>query len=129
MAAVGGPIREVTIRGRIFPVAGDGDAGRILGGRQNEVEPNGDMSARIISQVSPWQYDGLALAIDDARGDLEFLQETADMGADGQFVPCSVTEASNITYRGDGQIVGEIKRASGNATAPITLKGPGQLSK
>lgn len=129
MAAVGGPLREVSIRGRSFPVAGDGDSGRVLGGDQVEVEPNGDGSARIVVQVVPWQYDGVSLVLDDARGDQEFLMETVAMGREGKFVPISATEASNITYRGDGQVVGEIKRAGGNATAPITLKGPGSLSR
>lgn len=129
MTAVGGPIREVSIAGRSFPVAGDGDAGRILGGIQTEVEPNGDGSARIIVQVVPWQYDSVSLQLDDSRGDQEFLVEQAAKGALGEYIGISVTEASNITYRGDGQIVGEIKRAGGNATAPITLKGPGSLSR
>lgn len=126
MPAVGGSIERVSIRGRIFPVAADADANRKLGGFENEVQPNGDGTARLIKTRMAWLLDGLTVEIDDVRGDQEFLQEIAD-GND--FVPMTATLASGETYQGTGTVTGEIQMSTQNATAQIALGGPGKLTK
>src|SRR5579885_1057186 len=124
MAAIGGSIQEVSIKGRIFPVAADADSNRKMGGYENDVQSNGDGTARILKTKVPWKIDGLSLEIDDTRSDLEFLQDIAD-GTD--YVAMTVTYADGTTYAGKGTITGEVQRSSANATAPITLMGPDQL--
>lgn len=126
MAAVGGSIESVTINGREFAVAADAEAQRKLGGWENEVQANGNGTARIIKTRVPLSIDGLTLSVDDDRGDHEFLQAIAD-GTD--FVPIALTYASGITYQGEATITGEMQTSSQNATAAVSLMGPGVLTK
>lgn len=126
MAVVGGPIQEVSIRGRTFPVAADADVARQLGGFTNEVQANGDGSARIVKTRVPWAISGIGLQIDDDRGDHEFLMEIAN---GKEFVPMTITFASQVTYMGKGMISEEIEFSSETATAEVTLSGPGELTQ
>ena len=121
----GGSLQTVSIRARLFAVAADADATYGLGGWNNENQANGDGSTRLIKTRVPWEVSGLSLVIDPARADLEFLQEIAN---GGDYVDMAVTFASGVTYQGRGQITGEVKASTMNATAPITLGGPGELS-
>lgn len=124
--ATGGSIESVEINGRNFAVAADAEANIKLGGFENEKQANGDGTARTVKTRVPWTIDGISVAIDDDNGDLEFLQDLADGNADAAI---SVTFASGSVYSGSGTITGEIQGSSQNATAPITLSGPGKLTK
>jgi len=124
--AVGGPIESISIRGRLFPVASDAEATKKLGGFENEVQSNGDGGARLVKSRVPWSIDGVQVEISDARADAEFLQEIAD-GFD--WVPITITLASGATYQAKGTVSGEIGSSTQNATASITLTGPGTLSQ
>lgn len=126
MGAVGGSIESVNIRGREFSVAADAESQRKLGGFENEVQANGDGTARIIKTRVPLSIDGLTLEIDDNRGDQEFLQESADLN---DFWPLGITYASGITYQATAIIVGENPASSQNATAAVSFMGPGKLTK
>jgi len=126
MAAVGGSIESVTLDGRSFAVAADAEANRKLGGFENEVMSNGDGTARLIKTRVPLSLDGLTVEIDDSRGDQEFLQELTNRN---EYWPLSITYASGQTYQGTAQIVGENPASSQNATAAISLMGPGELTK
>lgn len=126
MPGVGGSIESVGLDGREFEVAADAEAQRKLGGFENEVQSNGGGGARIIKTRVALKYDGLVIVIDDSRGDQEFLQELADRT---DFFPITVTHASGITYQGEAMITGENPASTQNATAPVTLEGPGQLTK
>lgn len=126
MAAVGGSIESVTLDGRIFPVAADAEAQRKLGGFENEVQANGDGTARLIKTRVPLSIDGLTVEVDDDRGDHEFLQELSNRN---DFFPVAITYASGNTYQGTAQIVGETPASSQNATAAVSLMGPGVLTK
>lgn len=126
MAAVGGSIESITLSGREFPVAADAESQRKLGGFENEVQANGDGGARLIKTRVPLSLDGLTLESDDDRGDNEFLQELSD-GND--YFPIAITYASGLTYQGSAQIVGELATSSQNATASVSLAGPGRLTK
>jgi hypothetical protein len=126
MAAVGGSIESISIAGRNFAVASDAEANRKLGGFENEVQANGDGTARIVKTRVPWAVDGLQVEIDDTRGDQEFLQSIAD-GKD--FVAITMTLASGFTYQGTGIVSGEVQGSTQNATASLTMSGPGEMTR
>ena len=126
MAAVGGSIESITLDGRGFAVAADAEAQRKLGGFENEVQANGDGTARLIKTRVPLSIDGLTLEIDDDRGDQEFLQELSNRN---DFFPVVISYASGNDYQGTAQIVGETQASSQNATAAVSLMGPGVLTK
>ncbi|MEE8574114.1 MAG: hypothetical protein V3T30_01775, partial [Thermodesulfobacteriota bacterium] len=122
----GGSIEDVTLGGRSFAVAADAEAQRKLGGFENEVQANGNGTARLIKTRVPLSIDGLTIEVDDDRGDQEFLQELANRT---DFFPIAITYASGISYQGSAQIVGENPASSQSATAAISLMGPGLLTK
>lgn len=124
--AVGGSIESISIRGRLFPVASDAEATKKLGGFENEVQSNGDGTARLVKTRVAWSIEGLQVEISDVRNDAEFLQEIADAL---EWVPVTMTLASGVTYQGTGTISDTIQSSSQNATATITLSGPGTLSQ
>ena len=126
MPAIGGSIESVSLKGRIFAVAADAEANRKLGGFENEVQANGDGTARIIKTRVPLSIDGLTLNVDDARGDHEFLQ---DLSNDTDYFPISITYASGVVYGGRAIITGELATSSQSATAAVSLMGPGELTK
>jgi hypothetical protein len=126
MAAVGGSIESVILAGRTFSVTADAETQRKLGGFENEVEANGDGTARPLKTRVTLSISGLVVAVDDFRGDDTFLQDLAD-GLD--YFTVAVTYASGATYQGQAQIVGELQVNSQNATAAISLKGPGKLTR
>jgi len=123
MASIGGAIESVAIRGRLFAVAADADATLKLGGRNNEIQMNGDTTGRVIQTVVPWMTEGLEISIDNDRGDMEFLQEIAD---DGIAVPIATTLAGGAVYQGKGLITGEFSQSSQKSTCSLTLSGPGK---
>lgn len=126
MPAVGGSIESVTLDGREFAVAADAEAQRKLGGFENEVQANGNGTARLIKTRVPLSIDGLTVEIDDDRGDSEFLQNLSNRN---DFYPIAITYASGITYQGTAQIVGETQSSSQSAMAAVSLMGPGILTK
>jgi len=126
MSQIGGSLESVTLDGRTFSVAGDADSNRKIGGFENEVQANGDGTARIIKTRVPFSLDGITIGIDDDNGDHEFLQALADRNT--QF-PLGLTYASGETYQGAGQIVGEMQVSSQNATAALSVMGSGILTK
>ena len=126
MAGVGGSIESVTLDGREFAVAADAEAQRKLGGFENEVQANGNGTARLIKTRVPLSISGLTVEIDDDRGDQEYLQELANRT---DYFALGLTYASGVTYQGQAQITGEFQASSQNATAPINLMGPGVLQR
>ena len=126
MAAVGGSIHSVTLNGRNFAVAADADAQRKLGGYENDVQANGNGTARITKTRVPWSLSGLTIEVDDSRKDHEFLQQLADR--DDEF-PCAVRLASGEVYQGSGAITGELAAGTQNATTSLALMGSGQLTR
>lgn len=126
MVAIAGSIREVSLDGREFAVPGDADVGRILGGFENEVLPNGNNTARVKQTPVPWSVDGLTVETDDGKLDQEFLKQLADSG---DFFAVALTMTSGDVYQGQGTIVGEIKMSNQSASSSISLMGPGELTK
>jgi hypothetical protein len=124
--SIGGSIESITLGGRTFSVAADAESQRKIGGFENEVQSNGDGTARMIKTRVPLSLDGLTLDTDDANGDHEFLQELANGNS---FFPIVITYASGVSYQGEAQIVAEMQRSSQNATTAVSLMGPGILTK
>lgn len=125
--AIGGSIEAVNLGGREFPVAADSDSQRKLGGFDNEIEANGNSaSARIIKTRTTWMLSDIAVEIDDARGDQEYIEELKNSNA---FFTVGITYVSGETYQGTGQVVGEFQSSSQSVTAPLSLAGPGLLTK
>lgn len=126
MAAVGGSLESVTFDGREFPVAADVEAQRKLGGWENEVQANGDGSARLIKTRVSLSIEGLVVEVDDSRGDHEFLQALADRF---DYFPMGLTYASGTTWQASVQFVGDMQASSQNASAAVSVMGPGVLTQ
>jgi hypothetical protein len=131
MGAIGGSVKNISIKGRPFTIAADADGNRDLGGYSNEVQSNGDKTVRVIKTVKPWMLDGLTVSIDDGRDDQSFLQgicDGNDAGDDGLF-DCTFTFVDGNTYQGRGTISGDLKKSTKNATCGISLSGSDTLTK
>lgn len=126
MSAVGGSIESITLAGRNFAVAADAEAQRKIGGWENEVQANGNGTARLIKTRTPLSIEGLTVETDDSRGDHEYLQGLADRF---DFFPIAITYASGETYQGTAQITGDLQASSEKATSTLSLKGPGKLTR
>jgi len=126
MTAIGGSIESIAIRGRLFPVASDADANIKTGGFEAEVQANGDGTARKILTRVPWMIDGLTVEIDDNRADQEFLQE---ISAEKDWVAMEITLASGVTWQARGTVSAEVSRSTQNATAGLSLSGPGEIEQ
>lgn len=125
-APIGGSIESVSIDNKLFAVAADADATMSLGGYSNEVQPNGDRTARIIKTVVPWSISGLMLTVDDDAADQEFLQSIADGNV---WVPVTVRMASGVTYQGTGTVTDAVERSTQSATMSVSLSGIGALTQ
>jgi len=124
--STGGSVQNCSIDGRGFAVAADADVTVNIGGLTNEVQANGDGSTRTIKTRVPWSASGLALVIDESRGDLEFLREVAARTED---VPIALEFVSGTVRQGRGTIVDNVELSSQSTTAPVTLSGPGKLER
>lgn len=126
MGSVGGSIESVTLDGRTFSVAADADSQRKAGGFENEVQSNGDGTARLIKTRVPWSVSDLTISIDDQNNDHAFLQALSDRKA---FFPITVSYASGAVFNGSGQISGELAVGSTNTTAALSLAGSGTYTQ
>lgn len=126
MTAVGGSIESITLAGRNFSVPTDTETTRKIGGFENEVQANGDGTARLIKSRVPFMVDGLNVAVDDFKQDHEFLR---DLSERKDFFPITVSFASGAIWQGDGQIVGELAFNSQNTAASFGLAGTGLLTQ
>jgi len=126
MSALGGPLATVSIMGREFKVTASSDVKRNMGGFNNAVESNGDLSARLLKTPKPWSLGDTEIEIDDDREDQEFLSSVQAMA---DWVDCAGTWISGKVYGGTGQIIGDLSASSATASVSIELSGPGKLKK
>lgn len=125
MAAVGGSIESISIRGRLLPVAADADVALKLGGFSNEVKANGNGTARIIKTRIIPGANGLKVEIDHDRGDLQFLKEISD----GQkFEQIALTLASGHVYQGQAIVSGDFDLSTMDTVAEVNLSGTGEFT-
>lgn len=125
MPAIAGSMESITIDGRSFAVTADADTSRKLGGFENEVQSNGDGTARTVKTRVPWSLTGVVAEIDDTQGDQEFLQSLQNSNRN---VPITATYVSGVTYQGTGQIIGEVVFNNQSSTASLDLSGSGELT-
>lgn len=123
---VGGSIQEVTLDGRTFAVPSDNDSSRNLGGKQNENQPNGNGTTRLVQNTMGWSITGLSLAVSDLNDDQEFIQDLADSK---DYFPVSVTYASGAVMQGTGQVLGEVNFSNQSTTVGVDLGGPSKLER
>lgn len=126
MVAIGGSIESISIEGRSFAVTADAESNRKLGGYENEVQANGDGTARLIKTRTNWMLDGVNIEIDDSRNDHEYLQNLANQSAFASFV---ISYASGIAWQGTGQLTGEMQASSQSATMSLSIMGTGELTQ
>lgn len=129
--ARGGSIQEVSIGGRTFAVAADADTTRKLGGKEVELEMNGNATARVIETTVGWSITGIMVSVDETNADQDFLQDCADgtdAGDDG-FYPCVITYAGGTSRMGRGRPIGAVEAGSMKATCSLSLGGPGKLEQ
>jgi len=115
-----GAARDMTINGRVFKVAHDGPGSKDIGGRNNEIQMNGDGSSRTIQSVVPGSFTDVQVEIDDTRGDHEFLQNLSNEGLP---VPVVMTYADNVSYTGDLVLTGEIRPDKSTGIASLSFMG------
>lgn len=120
MAAVGGPIRDITIAGRTFQVDGENEIEMFLGGWTNEIVSNGDGSARLIKTPKTGQANKLPLVIDDSRGDEAFIQEVMNKH---ELVVVSFTDINENVYVGEMQLVGDAMTNKRTMVKEVDLQG------
>lgn len=125
MPAIAGSMESITIDGQSFAVTADAETSRKLGGFENEVQSNGNGSARTVKQRVPWSLTGIAIEIDDTAGDQEFLQSLQNSNRE---VPVTATYASGVTYQATGQITGEVVFNNMSSTASLDLSGGGEMT-
>lgn len=126
MTAVGGSIEGVSLSGRGFAIPADNEAQINMGGYNNASEANGNFTSRLIKTSVPLKIDGLLVEIDHTNGDLEYLQELADLK---DYFVIDITLADGTVYDGLAQIEGEVNGSTQSATAAITLSGTGKLNR
>jgi hypothetical protein len=124
--STGGSVESVSVAGRTFSVPADSEYQVKLGGWENEIQPNGDGTSRLVKTRVPWSLTGGAVSVDDDNGDLEFLQERADSS---RFEVCTITLTSGAVYQGTGIPAGEIQKSTQSTTASVDFIGQGKLTK
>lgn len=117
---VGGPVKTIAINGRLFTSDSEDAVSITLPGYNNEVKPNGNGTNRLIKSRHVGVIEGVSLAIDQSRGDMEFLQETADSL---EFVPVTLTLVDDTVYSGNMQLTEAVATDTKETTASVTLNG------
>lgn len=126
MPAIGGSIESVSLDGRNFSVAADADGQMKPGGKENEVQANGNGTTRLLQTQVPFELTGISVAIDDDAGDFEFLQALKNRKG---YFPMSITLAGGQVWQGTGQITGDNGRSTASATMTLDLMGEGELTQ
>lgn len=124
--AIGGPVTEISVGGRIFTSASDADVSVDLGGFTPTREMNGNGTSRKIKTPKPWMCEGVQVSVDSDNGDLEFLQANANSNSDSVF---TVTFADGNVYQGSGSVDGDVKLSTANTTTTLNFGGSGNLTK
>ncbi len=125
MAIKGGDIAKFTYAGREFAPSGDADVTIFLHGKDltNTAAGNGTMVT--LSKRRLGGFDGLALVLDSARKDQEFLTNIQSSGVPK---PWTLEEAGGIVYSGIGLPEGEGLGKS-TATGQYTLAVRGERAE
>jgi hypothetical protein len=126
MAAVGGPIREVSLDGRIYQCTSEATATIKPGIASNEVKVSGAGVPYLLQKAEPSEVDGLVLLIDNNQ---ESMRHLDGLAAKGDFWPATITLADGRTYQGSQMQLAE-KPAFNTSEGTATVKlagGPMEL--
>ena len=126
MSALGGSVVEVSLDSRLFAPGADDDAKIAIGGKTNDVSPNGNGTAVLVQTITPASVENINLAIDHDKGDLEALQALADRPS---FWPFAVTLADGTTWQGRAQITDLPALSTKSARADVKFKFEGKLTR
>lgn len=119
--ANGGDVLQFTYGGREFPVSADADVAMQLSGYDNTTVAYGNGSENTTSKRRLGSLKGLVLGMDNARKDLEFLN---NLQSTKRPYPVSITWVDGLTYAGQLKIDGDgLSRASASGQATIDLVG------
>ncbi len=115
-----GDIAQFTWYGRTFDPAPETDVEMILPGITLETTANGNGSEHSTGKRRLGGFNGLALSLDNARGDLEFLVAKQATGVAGA---CSLTEMDGTTYGGALKPEGDLNKQTGTGQAQVAGRG------
>jgi hypothetical protein len=117
---VAGPFESHTLGGRRFACDAE-DAVQIeLGGKTNDIVPNGDGTVRNKQSRIAASIKGASLIFDPDNGDVEYLKELRDKGAMFDY---SGTTNDGIIYAGSMQITEGLDFDFKEGKVSVTLKG------
>jgi hypothetical protein len=117
---IAGPFESHTLGGRRFACDAEDDAVLNLGGRNNEIVPNGDGTTRNKQTRVVGNIEGTNLVFDLENGDVEYL---SDLKNGGLLFDYSGTTNDGIIYSGSVQIVDDLKFSFKEGTVEVTLSG------
>lgn len=120
MSKAGSAFTSIVINGRRFTCDAEDEPEIKLPGFENEVVANSDGTLRQKKTRVPGTISGLNIVLDDARGDHQFIKESADSL---EFLPISATKVDGTLVSGSAQITDEkVLNAKAN-TMEISLAG------
>jgi hypothetical protein len=115
-----GPFESHTLGGRRFACDAEDGIQMQLGGKSNDVVPNGDGTSRVKQSRVVASIEGANLQFDPEAGDMEYLQGLRDAGKPFDY---SGTTNDGTIYAGSMQITDDLKFDFKEGTVSVTLKG------
>jgi hypothetical protein len=115
-----GPFVSHALGGRRFGCDAEDAVQMQLGGKSNDVVPNGDGTSRVKQSRVVASIEGSNFTFDPENGDPEYLQELRDSG---KMFDYSGTTNDGTIYAGSMQITDDLKFDFKEGTVPVTMKG------
>jgi hypothetical protein len=117
---VAGPFESHTLAGRRFAPDAEDAVQMELGGKSNDVVPNGDGTFRTKQSRVVASIEGVNLTFDPDNGDDEYLQDLRNKGVPFDY---SGTANDGTIYIGSMQITNDLKFDFKEGKVSVTLKG------
>lgn len=116
-----GPIRDVSIDGRNFPVDGENAVNFAQSGYTNENKQNGDgVTSRLVKSVKAGRANSVPLIMDNDRDDEQFIQDVMDKNG---YVPILFTDVNGVAWSSSGQIVEDPETDFKEGIKEVNLSG------
>jgi hypothetical protein len=117
---IAGPFQSHTFSGRTYKCDAEDDVTITIGGRQNEVVPNGDGTTRVKQTRLVGTMEGINLVCDPATDDMNYLLELQEKGEPFDY---SGTTNDGTIWTGKIQISDRPKLSHKEGTMEVTLVG------
>lgn len=124
MSYTGGDSESLSLDGQEFAIASGVDIELMTGGKEAEVESNGDGSVRTLITNKPWSLGNVEVACDIKANHLEYVKSIV-----GRQVAVRVTLPDSTDYKGTGTVTGEVKYNAAKGTMSFGLKGGQTLTR